>query len=130
MKEDIKVHINQDGIEYMIHMQNYTDNIWQFQAYPVYTRESWAKETYGKKGISYRGMQSSEESYDELNDKCLMHLNGSVCRRWCRESRVYFTDDEYRWDEIGEIYILWKLIYPILKEKVCTTCKNAQINEE
>ncbi len=125
-----KIHIDQDWIEYMIHVQYNLPHIREFQAYPVYRRTSYAKDTYGKEWISYRGNQSSGESYDELNDKCLMHLSGSVCWRGCRESRLYFTDDEYRGEEMKELYTLWNIIYPMMKERVASTCTNADLKED
>lgn len=59
-----------------------------------------------------------------------MHLSGSVCWRGCRESRLYFTDDEYRGEEMKELYTLWNIIYPMMKERVASTCTNADLKED
>ena len=108
--------------DFKVHMT--TGRSVDFIVYPV---TDWTKVTTGEKGTSYLDKEEGmNEMHDEVNDQCLEKLRGSVCWRGVWDTRLYFPDEEYWGDELGELSELYaQHILPWCKEFIKS--KNSSI---
>lgn len=84
-----------------------------FEVYPIVDWEWPNKE----KWTSYFDKENEPHIRDEFEDgKCVKKLEGSFCWRGVWEGRLYFTEEEYWWDDIEELSRLYN-------DHIVTWCK-------
>jgi hypothetical protein len=107
-----KIFISVPDQEYVVHIKKEDEMKFSFEVYPidVVLDESlffyWDKQT------------SATNTHIEFGDDCLKQFEGTVGWRGVWESRLYFTDDEYWGDNLEDMYLVWKQLYPILRDKI------------
>ena len=54
---------------------------------------------------------------DFIHDKCIKKMTGILCWRGVWDSRLWFTDDEYWGEDLGELSVLYYSdILPLCKD--------------
>jgi len=116
LSDEVRIRFN----DFMVHVDT-TQNLLQFEVYPV---QDWVNLQTGEEGTSYIDKENEpDERYEFEKGKCLKKLEGSVCWRGEWEGRLYFTDDEYWGEEIGQLSRLYN-------EKILPWCKDFIKNRE
>ena len=89
--------------DFMVHLKTDEFTLY-FEVYPV---QDWTHLPTGKEGMSYidNVLSINLEEFEE--GKCLKKLEGSYCWRGVWEGRLYFPDEEYWGEEIGELSRLY-----------------------